>query len=263
MKKKIEKEETLLSYIKALDKVLTKPVYEPKDIEKLEIGKSQKSFSLAFRNFLNYLEDQFYRTEINGFSFGLWRKRLPLKNVEKRKKVFITTDDVVEANRLIKEKWKDEATELIFKLIVFSGIRLEHAHRLLLTFNPRDVIYEGKIAYYPIEDLTKGKKKGYFVFMPSEFAKKLKRFEKLLDYKTFKTRLQPERWKPPQDNPVSAVRIRSWFQNFAIDNGLKLEAVRFIVGHAPTTVGEEHYYNMLKIAKDEYVKLVDKFPIEP
>uniref|UniRef100_A0A7C3YLY6 Integrase SSV1 C-terminal domain-containing protein n=2 Tax=Geoglobus ahangari TaxID=113653 RepID=A0A7C3YLY6_9EURY len=252
---------TAEKYIKAIDSYLPEGIKEPKDIGNII---RSKATAKGLRNFLNFLEDQYYLTELGGYNFDLWRKHMPIKPAYERKKtIFLTNEDIAEAHELIKEKWKDEATEILFKLITFSGIRYEHAYRMLKTFDKRKLIIENDIAYYPIEELTKGKKKGYFAFMPAEFAKKLRKFDDLLNEESYKNRLQPSRWKPPRDNPVSVIRIRSWFQNFAIDNGLRTEAVRFIVGHSPASVGEAHYYNMLKIAKDEYRKIVDKFPIPP
>jgi len=253
---------TAEDYLKALDRYLKKGIDEPKKLE--EVVKTQY-VSLGLRNFLNFLEREYYLTELNGFSFDLWRKYLPTKvgkGKKKEAKIFLTDKDIKEAYKLIKEKWKDEATEALFKLLVFSGLRFEHAYKMLSEFDKRKLIVEGKIAMYPIEHLVKGKKKGYFAFMPAEFAKKLKKYD-LLKKTAYFSRLQPSRWKPPEDNPVSAVRIRSWFQNFAIENGVRTEALRFIVGHSALTIGEAHYYNMRKIAKEEYSKIVDEFPIPP
>lgn len=113
-----------------------------------------------------------------------------------------------------------------------------------------------------MDALMEGKKKAYIALMPAEFAKKLKRFE-LQKIGTYKSRLQPSRWKPPKDNPVSAVRIRAWFQNFAISNGIPPDIIEFIVGHRPVGTGQAHYWNNIKHATENYEKIVDKFPIPP
>jgi len=260
LEKRVE-EKTMKDYLSAIDRYLVKGVKEPKDMDDVI---QSKATAKGLRNFLNFLEDQYYITELGGYSLDLWRNHMPIEaSYERKDTIFLTNEQVAEAYELIKEKWKDEATEILFKLVVFSGIRFEHAHRLINTFDKRKLIIEDNIAYYPIQDLTKGKKQGYFAFMPVEFAKKLRKFDKLLKSNSYENRLQPTRWKPPRDNPTCVVRLRSWFQNFAIDNGLRTEAVRFIVGHSPATVGEAHYYNMLKIAREEYKKIVDKFPIPP
>ncbi|WP_048086470.1 integrase [Ferroglobus placidus] len=93
-------------------------------------------------------------------------------------------------------------------------------------------------------------------------CKKLKRISGFT-VATYEKRFAPARWNPREDNPTSALGIRAWFQNFAIEHVAKTEALRFIVGHSPATVGEAHYYNLKRIAKEEYVKLIGKFPISP
>ena len=192
----------------------------------------------------------------------MWRKHIPIRpQKELNNKIFITDDHIREALTLIEEKWKDKNTTLIFKLLVYSGIRLEHAWRLLNEFDERKLLIENDVAMYPIESIAKGKKKGYFAFMPADFATQLDEWNSNLSHRTFYVRLGPVKWKPPVDNPVSPIRIRAWFQNFAIEHGVRIEALRFIVGHSPATVGEAHYYNLKKIAKDEYRELLGKFPI--
>jgi len=246
-------------YINAINRYLPNGVREPKDLD--DIVTKTKYLPLGLRNFLNFLEDQHYIDSFNGFSFALWRKHLPTKSANSRGgKVFITDEHIREALKLIEEKWNDEATTTLYKLLVYSGIRLEHAWRLLTTFDQRLLIIEDDVAMYPIDDLTRGNKRGYFAFMPSDFAETLRKYD-ILKLPSYKDRLAPHRWKPPIDNPVSPIRIRAWFQNFAIEHGVRVEALRFIVGHSPVTVGEAHYYNMKKIAREEYRKLIGKFPI--
>ena len=260
--KRVE-ESTAEKYLSALDRYLVERIKEPKDLD--EIVTRSKYVGNGLRNFLNFLEHQYYMDELGGYPFSAWKKHMPTKTGKTKEegKIFLTDEDIKEAYRLIQEKWNDEATTTLFKLMVFSGIRLEHAYKILQTFDPKKLVIEGDIAYYPFEELTKGKKKGYCAFMPAKFAKKLKRFDNLLGYGSYKNRLNPRRWKPKEDNPTTPVRIRSWFQNFAIDNDLKPEVVRFIVGHSPATVGEKHYYDKLKHARKGYRELVHKFPIPP
>ncbi len=273
LKKRIDPE-TAEKYIKAIDSYLPEGVKEPKDLD--EPVKKTKYLPNGLRNFLNFLEEQHYITELNGLHFSIWKKHMPTKpqkekeekkeaeEEEEEEKIFLTNEQVAEAYKLVKEKWKDEATELLFKLIVFSGIRFEHAYRILKTFNPKKLEFHGDVAVYPTGDVAKGYKLSFYAFMPAEFAKKLKRFDKLLAEGTYKSRLQPSRWKPPKDNPASVVRLRSWFQNFARgQHNLKFEAVEYMVGHKPQTVAERHYLDLFNTALEEYRKIVDKFPIPP
>lgn len=132
---------------------------------------------------------------------------------------------------------------------------------MLEEFDHSRLIIENEVAMYPLDSIGNSNKKVYFAYMPEDFARELKPTTKEINYYAIKSRLTPKVWKPPVDIPISPVRIRTWFQNFAIEHGLKTEAVRFIVGHSPITVGEAHYYNLRKLARDEYRKLIDSFPI--
>lgn len=42
----------------------------------------------------------------------------------KRRGTYLKDEEIRQAYEWLKEKWKDEDTELLFKLLVFSGIRL-------------------------------------------------------------------------------------------------------------------------------------------
>ncbi len=212
-KKKRISEETLKDYINAINRHLITGITEPK-----QIPMRGKVFAKALRNFLNFLESEYYMDELNGFSLSLWRKHIPIRSMSKRgEKIFVTDKDIKEALSLIKEKWNDHATITLFKLLVFSGIRLEHGWRLLKSFDKRKLLVEDRIAMYPIEGIAKGKKKGYFAIA---IAESLKDCDHTLSHRTF--------------------------------------YVRFMVGHSPMSVGEAHYYNMLKIAEEDYKKIVDK-----
>ena len=63
-KKRIS-EETLSEYIKSLDRHLKPGIVEPK-----QIPQKGKEFAKAVRNFLNFLESEYYIDSLNGFS---WR----------------------------------------------------------------------------------------------------------------------------------------------------------------------------------------------
>lgn len=253
-RRKIE-EDTVKKYLSAIDRLLPDGVKEPKDLDRVA---KTKDFAKGLRNFLNFLEDQYYQTELFGFDFDVWRRHLKIEALEKKEKEFATTEDIVEAYKLVKEKWKDEVTETLFKLLFYSGQRLEHAYEMLKTFDPGKLEFKDKVALYPTEAIAKGHKRTFYAFMPKEFAQKLKKPEKMLDVKSYTNRLDPSRWKPPIDNPTSAKTIRAWFQTFAFEEGLRREAIDFIVGHVPQTVAEKHYLELKSIAVKEYEKLANK-----
>jgi len=192
--KKISKD-TANKYLKAIDDYLPSGISEPKDLAP-HVTKT-KYLPLGIRNFLNFLEYQYYMTELAGFSFDIWRKYLPTKTGKKKGgKKYITDKHIKQAYKLIKEKWKDPVTEDLFKLMVYSGICYEHAYKLFKTFDPKKLVFENSFAMYPIEELTgayegEGTKEGYMAFMPAEFARKLERPKKMLSVGSYKGRLNP------------------------------------------------------------------------
>ena len=257
---------TFRQYINAIEKhVLThpEPIREPKDLDSIVV--KSKQIGRGLRNFLNFLEDQYYIDNLAGFSFTLWRRHLPTKPAKKKgeKKIFLRDEDIRKGLELIEEKWEDKTTTTLYKLMVFSGIRLEHAYKVLKTFDDQYLIIEEDIAYYPIEEIARGKKLAYLVFMPSSFAETIERPKRMFTIPVYRDRLNPLRWKPPQNCPISSIRIRSWWMNFVTKNGMKREAREFIVGHKPGDVTGQHYLDLKNLAIEEYKKIVDKFPIPP
>jgi len=173
---------------------------------------------------------------------------------------------VAEVYKWIKEKWGDEETETLYKLIVFSGLRLEHAYRLLKTFNPKNLEFKGRVARYPTEEISTEIKGSFYAFMPSAFAKKLRRLKLEHSVSTYENRINPRRWKPPkkewQSSWVNAKNLRKWFENFCKRNGVELLYRKFFMGHSTRAV-IEHYEQMEDLSWSEYAKIVDEFPIPP
>jgi len=247
---------TAYDYLHALKTHFKREVHEPKDFDEF-ILETSKQFRLGLRSFLNWWELTTYSDNLLGFSTYFWRKFIPLKKSNKRE-VFLETGEVKEALALISEKW-DKNTLLFAKILVVSGIRLKQAYRMLSTFEPAKIRFDGKVAFYPLMATSRGTKLGNFAFIPKELAEQLEveNFSRL-KCSTYEWRITPKRWKPPMNNRFDANACRTWFLNFAIENGLLPEAVRFIVGHKSQSTAEAHYFNLLKIARKEYSKLAPK-----
>ncbi|WP_290597115.1 integrase, partial [Archaeoglobus sp. JdFR-39] len=175
-------------------------------------------------------------------------------------------EHVAEVYQWIKKKWKDEETEILYKLMVYSGIRLEHAYRMMKTFNPANLEFNGKVARYPTSDVSTHIKGSFYAFMPAEFAKKLRRLELPLDVQSYENRINPKRWRPPkeewQNSWINAKNIRKWFENFCKRNGVEILYRKFFMGHSTRAV-IEHYEQMEDLSWSEYRKIVDSFPISP
>ncbi len=68
-------------------------------------------------------------------------------------------------------------------MVVYSGARLKHVYEALKSFDPEKVVVVNSIARYPITHLSKGAKKGYWLYFPAEFLDELKRVEITQSYK--------------------------------------------------------------------------------
>lgn len=84
------------------------------------ITHNSKYISIGIRNFLNFLEDQYYMDTMGGYSFFLWRKHLPTKPAKKKgRKIFLSNKHIKTGLELIQEKWNDETTTNIYRLLVY------------------------------------------------------------------------------------------------------------------------------------------------
>ncbi len=227
---------------------MTKPIREPKEIHELiySIDKKgvRRNLEKAFRNLLTYLET------IEGYPSDFIDAFRRVVKVERAgvREIYITTNELVEAYKHILPHYRT-----LFKLIVYSGIRLEHAVELLGTFNPDDLVVKDdlSIARYPIAWISKGQKRSYWAYFPIRFVDELERIE--LKPGTAKEGIRYGR--------VSASTIRKWNFNFLIENGVPESVADFIQGRASVTVGSSHYLAKTRQADMFYSKIVDKFPI--
>ncbi len=243
-------EKTAMDYLSVLERNEDKlEVYLPFDLENVEI---KKGLALALRNFLNFLEDREI-DRINGYSVDKWRKKIPIPTA-KVQEIYITNEELLEAYE--KLKGKKPIYKTIFKMVVYSGARLKHIYEALKSFDPEKVVIVDNIARYPIASLTKGAKKGYWLYFPAEFLDELKKAKITQEYKTIQKKIAHGR--------VNAETIRKWHFNFMIiENDVPESTADFIQGRRPATVGSAHYLNKTKKADKEYRKIVDKFPIQP
>ncbi len=224
-------------------------VNTPYELENIEIN---KTLALALRNFFNFLEDRDI-DEINGYLIDKWRKKIPIQTARVQE-IYITNKELLEAYEHLKGKKPIFGT--IFKMLVYSGARLKHVYEALKSFDPEKVVVVNNIARYPITHLTKGAKKGYWLYFPAEFLDELKQVEMSMSYKTVQRKIAYKR--------VNAETIRKWHFNFMIiENDVPESIADFIQGRRPATVGSAHYLNKIKLADKEYSKIVDMFPIHP
>jgi len=203
---------------------------------------SRKNMVIALRNFINFLE------EIGAIAPEFANKlRKPLKVVRSNVDAFIPSDkDVINAYK----KFDKEKYRIVFKILLYSGIRITETMQFINGFDRSRLMINGKIAKYPLF-ADRQSKNAYFVYLPAKFAKELKKTKVTLSgCKNYFSR----RKLPPK-------YLRKWQYNFLILNGVPESVADFIQGRASITVGSMHYLAKVKQADEFYAKVVDKFPI--
>ncbi len=236
---------TTKDYMSALERFFGR--HQIKDIKHLKDAARKENYNekivKGLRNFINFLVEE---DVIDEGVATLLKKPLKLKRSTPRQ-VFITTEELREAHQeLIVHYGKD--SEVLLKLLVFTGLRLKHIVEMLNTYDPQKlVIVNEKVARYPMMEHSKGTKKAFWAYMPLDFAKELKR--KKITYFQAQPRTTYSR--------VSASTIRKWFSNFMAQKRISMEVIDFIQGRAPRSVLERHYLNLTVLADEAYSRVVD------
>ncbi|NJE84359.1 integrase [Thermococcus sp. CX2] len=243
---KIGRERTVKDYYNALETMFKKynVSFDKKSIKKtIDALENKKRYVYGLKNFLKFLAER----EIINEDFSKM-----LQEAAKAKRSGVREEYL--ADNEIREAWKHvqqrrEEAQLLFKLMVFSGIRLAQLIRLLETFEPSKLQFplEG-IARYPLKELSRGKKKGFWAYMPAELANELKRI------RTKETTA----WKWVRYGRVSASTIRKWHYTFLIRQGVPADIADFIQGREAETIGARHYLNKTLLADEWYSAVVDE-----
>ncbi|MCM1987896.1 integrase [Methanococcoides seepicolus] len=218
-------------------------INKPMDIRKIKLKDKE---SRGLRNLLNYCEDAEIEC-IAGYGIEKWRRFIKIRKsgvVE----IYVTNEEIVEAYNSCPEDLKT-----IYQLLAYSGSRLTHIHKMLHSFDEKNIIIDGDVAYYPTASFSEGTKNTFQVFSPVSFIPKLKTISQLKGYETIMKGIRHDR--------VSAKTIRKWHLNVMIREGVTESIADFIQGRASLTVGSAHYLNKVGQAKNEFKKLIDVFPI--
>ena len=234
-------------YISAIDRLLPYGIRKPKELDRT-LNDKPKYYILGVRQFLNYLEDEYEISDLNGYSISRWKLKLKSPR-SKPREIYLKNEEIIEAFEHI----EDEQTKIMFKIIIYSGIRLSHAVRVMKSFDIRNVVIKDRIAYYPISEVVKGKKKGYIMLFPSKFVKELRKAKITYSYYTFQERIRYKR--------VSVNTIRKWHLNLMAEYDVRESIAEFIQGRKSLPIGTIHYLKAKEKAIKEYAKIVDKFPI--
>lgn len=136
---------------------------------------------------------------------SLWtsgRGKLTSESTEQGK-FFISDGELIDAYNIVTEKFPE--LETIFKLMVYSGVRLKQIIEALKTFNPKNVVeVNKKVVRYPIVSTFKGKKKAFWMY----FLASLNLHRSEISYHVARAKLNLGR--------VSANTIRKWnYKNYS------------------------------------------------
>ncbi|MFA4719898.1 integrase [Pyrococcus kukulkanii] len=236
---------TMKDYISALEKFFSR--HQIKDIKHLRTAIEKENYNSklvkGLRNFINFLAEE---EIIDDGSAALLKKPLKLKQ-SKPRQVFISEEEIREAYRELTKYYGYEA-EVLLKLLVFTGLRLKQIVQMLNEYDPgKLVIVNGKVARYPMMEYSKSTKRAFWAYMPSDFAKSLKRIN--ITYYQAQPRTTYGR--------VSASTIRKWFSTFLARHKVPVEIIDFIQGRAQRSIIERHYLNLTVLADEAYSRVVD------
>ncbi len=245
-------EGTKTRYLRTLERIVS--TYNIKfthlDLKHLmERENYKRNVGNAIRSFLNFLADEeIVDKEIIAF----------LKEYVKPKKSgiraeYISDEQLKEAYKNIKAR--GEINELLFELLVFTGLRLSTIVNMLATYDSRKLVkVSEKVVRYPVHELSKGKKRAFWAYMPAELAMKLRQIK--LNYKTVNwwVYYKDKNWAVS----VCANTVRKWFYTFMIRQGIQEGVVDFIQGRAAVKIGTRVYLQKTLAADEAYSKVVEE-----
>jgi len=177
---------------------------------------NKKRYVYSLRNFLKFLAEKEFIDE--DFS-NLLQKAAKAKSTGVRE-VYVSDHEISEAWKHIRDR-REEA-RLLFKAMVLSGIRLAQLVRVFETYDSARLQFplEG-ITRYPLKDISKGKKKGFWAYFSTDFVPELRRFSVK----------ETTAWDWVRYGRVSANSIRKWHYNFLIRRGVPADIADFIHRH--------------------------------
>ena len=250
------------AYLKALFSILNRYFARPINskgelIELYHKCTNKKNFVNATRNLIHYLVDRELMDE--GVAIKLLNSDF-LKAVQTGvREIYLTDKEIVDGLRLIENKW-DRHTLMLYRFLIYTGVRLKPAVEALTNFDKSKLELNGSVAVYPMTEYSKGKKKNFIAVMPKEFALTL---NQLPNYSitTWRSRLNPKKWKPPIKSRIEPSTIRKWCDNFFVLHNIPESISDFVQGRSNITVGTKHYLHKRMQAIEHYKKVIDKFPI--
>ncbi len=226
--------------ISYLDRYLSgKIITSPAQISRIrDNASSKKQITIAIRNLLNYCEEMDLLDE--GFILKL---RKPLKSVRSNPDNYVPNDEKVrEAYQKINPKYK-----VLFKLLIFSGIRATEAIEFFKNYTKDKVEIVGNVARYPLFSLRKNKR-SYFVYFPADMINEIenREYTRRGISNAFIRAGLPSKY------------LRKWNYNFLIMHNVPESVADFIQGRSPISIGSMHYLAKVKQADYWYNKIAEE-----
>ena len=200
---------------------------------------NKQDFVKAVRVLIHYLKERKLIPTYVAAELLDMRILKPVKS--KVREVYLTDEEIVEGLNLMRSKWDDD-TVMLYKFLVYTGMRPSHAIRVLRNFDRRELEFRENVAILPMMKYVVGEeKRAYVALMPAHFAEELRPFKIELKETSWKSRLNPRKWKPPVDSRIDANAIRKWHMNFLVRHKIDSALVNFIQGRSPEDVGSARY----------------------
>ncbi|WP_167890281.1 integrase [Thermococcus sp. 18S1] len=229
---------TRREYVRRLEKFFNKyKIRTLHDLEAaLEAEGNPRNLAKALRNYIAFLLE---KGVIDEAYYNELKKRIVIRSTGTD--LYVPDDAEVRGWYEKRGEW-EEPYQLVFELILFSGIRVSEALKVLSEFEPSRLHINDQYAYYDL-GWSRGSKKSWVVFMPPELANRLKRLTVTDDgvYSYFSKR------------KIHLKYLRKWFINKALEAGAPVNVVKFLAGHSLSgDITSLHYIDMLGQARRYY-----------
>jgi len=199
------------------------------------------------KQYVNYLRKPLDAN--NKASILAWKKYYKWKgDIEKWKAIKTKKSGVdlkVPSVDQVKEwltKVKGTKIELLFKLLLESGIRFTEAIKVLNEYNPQNDICENNICIYTL-NWQRGSKRVFYVFHVSPLQRQS------ITYNYAK--------KIMHELDIAPKYIRKFTATKMLELNIPGEIVDFIEGRTPGNILTKHYLDLYALAKKEYKKYAE------
>ena len=194
------------------------------------------------KQYVNYLRKPLDTN--NKGSILAWKKYYKWKgDIEKWKAIKTKKSGVdlkvpsVDQIRQWAEKVKGTRVELLFRLLLESGVRFTEAIKVLNEYNPQNDICENNIRIYTL-NWQRGSKRVFYVFHVSPLQRQN------ITYNYAKKMLHELNIAPKYLRKFTATQMLSL--------GIPSQVVDFIEGRTPDSILSKHYLDLLTLAKKYY-----------